>query len=98
MANKRIQSHQIDDDDDYQKRLARFGLDHATVLQEALMTAPGTETFLSTGRRYRTMLQPHVLQTTSLVQLKEWIGIPDACVTAADPGRHRICRSRLKPD
>jgi hypothetical protein len=60
---------------DFLKRLAIYGLEETSVLQPDLVVPSQTTMTLSSVAN--SFLTPHVLTTTDLDELKNWIGIPD---------------------
>jgi hypothetical protein len=60
---------------DFLKRLMVYGLDETSVLQPDLVVPQRTTMVLSTSPG--SFLQPHILSTNNLDELKKWIGIPD---------------------
>ena len=60
---------------DFLKRLAIYGLGETSILQPDLVVPSKTTMTLSADTR--SFLRPHVLATTDLNELKNWIGVPD---------------------
>ena len=61
--------------EDFLKRLAIYGLGETSILQPDLVVPAKTTMTLSSAAK--SFLRPHVLTTTDLDELKNWIGIPD---------------------
>jgi hypothetical protein len=64
------------DQADFTKRLSAYGLDASAVIQSDLVVPPKSTMTLSANDP-KSFVQPHVLTTSDLDELKTWIGIPD---------------------
>jgi hypothetical protein len=66
---------------DFTKRLNVYGLDHSAIVQPDLVVPANTTMTLSASDP-RSFARPHMLTTSSIDQLKSWIGVPDHLFTA----------------
>ncbi len=64
------------DKDDFEKRIAHYGLTPKAVLQDRLEVDPSTRVSL-TGKGSPCHVSPHILQTKDIGQVKQWIGLLD---------------------
>lgn len=74
---------------DFEARLKVYGVDSTAVIQPDLVVPPGSTMTLSASDP-KSFVKPHVLTTSSLPQLKSWIGIPDNLFQAGKLDRTTI--------
>jgi hypothetical protein len=64
------------DRQDFEKRLAVYGLD-ASHVQDPLLVNPGARAYLAYGPGRESVREPHVLRTTDIAAVKRMVGIDD---------------------
>jgi hypothetical protein len=74
---------------DFQKRLTVYGLDPTAVLQPDLVVPANTTMTLSASDA-KSFTRPHLLNTSSVDELKSWIGVPDTLYSAGHLDRTQI--------
>jgi hypothetical protein len=77
------------DSAEFEKRLSVYGLDASAVLQPDLVVPANTTMTLSASDP-KSFMQPRLLNTTNLSELKTWIGIPDTLFQAGKLSRATI--------
>jgi hypothetical protein len=66
-----------EDRNDFERRLAKYGLTASSVLAEELVTVPSSVTPLHAGPNTEGVFRPITLRTSNIDQLNRWIGVPD---------------------
>jgi hypothetical protein len=62
---------------DFEKRLANYGLDLSSLINNELTTVPSTITPLYIGNAVQSKFSPIILKTSDFDQVNQWIGTPD---------------------
>jgi len=83
---------------DFEGRLKVYGVNSTAVIQPDLVVPPGSTMTLSASDP-KSFVKPHVLTTSSLAQLKSWIGVADTLFHAGKFDRNMIAlpRSAVPP-